>query len=133
MRAVVKALGIELVEMPGAACCGAGVMKQANHKLQLTLNARTFAQAEAMGLDKPGGALGDAAHLLGALDGDGQGVDREGVDLDLVGGELVVPAEGLLVEVFIDARSEARFSHGFCPGCIDRYRTTRAIGQDKVS
>ena len=26
-------------------------MKQANHKLQLTLNARTFAQAEAMGLD----------------------------------------------------------------------------------
>jgi len=51
MRAVVKALDIELVEMPGAACCGAGVMKQANHKLQLTLNARTFAQAEAMGLD----------------------------------------------------------------------------------
>jgi len=51
MRAVVKALDIELVDMPGAACCGAGVMKQANHRLQLTLNARTFAQAEAMGLD----------------------------------------------------------------------------------
>ena len=46
MRAVVKKLGIELIDMPGAACCGAGVMKQANHKLQLALNARTFAMAE---------------------------------------------------------------------------------------
>ncbi|HIA40414.1 MAG TPA: hypothetical protein EYN88_06025 [Candidatus Poseidoniales archaeon] len=34
MRAVVGKLGIELVDMPGASCCGAGVMKQANHKLQ---------------------------------------------------------------------------------------------------
>lgn len=51
MRAVVKSLGIELVELPGAACCGAGVLKQANRKLQLALNARTFAMAEEMGLD----------------------------------------------------------------------------------
>lgn len=51
MRAVVGKLGIELVDMPGASCCGAGVMKQANHKLQLTLNARTFAMAEEQGLD----------------------------------------------------------------------------------
>jgi succinate dehydrogenase / fumarate reductase cytochrome b subunit len=51
MQAVVGRLGIELVEMAGASCCGAGVMKQANHKLQLTLNARTFAMAEKQGLD----------------------------------------------------------------------------------
>jgi succinate dehydrogenase / fumarate reductase cytochrome b subunit len=51
MQAVIKGLNIELVEMPGAACCGAGIMKQANHQLQLALNARTFAIAESQGLD----------------------------------------------------------------------------------
>ena len=51
MRSVVGKLGIVLIDMPGASCCGAGVMKQANHKLQLTLNARTFAMAESEGLD----------------------------------------------------------------------------------
>lgn len=51
MRCVVEGLGITLVEMPGAACCGAGVMKQANHRLQLAINARTFAMAEQQGLD----------------------------------------------------------------------------------
>ncbi|SVD06316.1 uncharacterized protein METZ01_LOCUS359170, partial [marine metagenome] len=51
MRSVVDGLGITLVEMPGAACCGAGVMKQGNHRLQLAINARTFAMAEEQGLD----------------------------------------------------------------------------------
>ena len=51
MREVIDHLGIVLVDMPGATCCGAGVMKQANHTLQLTLNARTFAMAEQMDLD----------------------------------------------------------------------------------
>lgn len=51
MRAVIGKLGIELIEMPGAACCGAGIMKQANHRLQLALNARTFAMAERDELD----------------------------------------------------------------------------------
>lgn len=51
MRSVIGDLGITLVEMPGAACCGAGITKQANHKLQLAINARTFAMAEEKGLD----------------------------------------------------------------------------------
>ncbi len=51
MRSVVDGLGITLIEMPGAACCGAGVMKQGNHRLQLAINARTFAMAEEQGLD----------------------------------------------------------------------------------
>ena len=51
MRSVIDALDIELVEMPGASCCGAGIMNQANHRLQLALNARTFAMAEEAGLD----------------------------------------------------------------------------------
>ena len=51
MLALARALDIELVPLKGAACCGAGVMKQANWDLQIALNARTFAQAEAEGLD----------------------------------------------------------------------------------
>jgi succinate dehydrogenase / fumarate reductase cytochrome b subunit len=43
-------LGIELVEMTAAACCGAGVISEDNPMLADILNARTFAQAEAMGL-----------------------------------------------------------------------------------
>lgn len=45
-----EALGIKLVEMSAAACCGAGVISEDNPMLADVLNARTFAQAEAMGL-----------------------------------------------------------------------------------
>ncbi len=52
MQAVIKGLNIELVEMPGAACCGAGIMKQGKiTNYNWTLNARTFAIAESQGLD----------------------------------------------------------------------------------
>ena len=44
-------LGIELVPLEGATSCGAGIVRQANADLQVVLNARTLAQAEAMGLD----------------------------------------------------------------------------------
>ncbi|MBI4665306.1 MAG: CoB--CoM heterodisulfide reductase iron-sulfur subunit B family protein [Nitrospinae bacterium] len=43
-------LGIELVEMTDAACCGAGVINEDNPILGDIINARTFAQAEKMGL-----------------------------------------------------------------------------------
>ena len=46
-----KSLGITLHELKGATSCGAGIIKQANRMVQLTLNARTFALAEEMGLD----------------------------------------------------------------------------------
>ena len=51
MTGLANVLDLDLVSMTGAACCGAGVMKQANWKLQAAINARTFAQAEADGLD----------------------------------------------------------------------------------
>ena len=51
MRCVVEAVVRDLIDMPGAACCGAGVMKQGNHRLQLAINARTFAMAEQQGMD----------------------------------------------------------------------------------
>lgn len=48
--AVCENLGIELEEMLGAACTGAGVLQEKNQVLGDTLNARTFAMAEAMGM-----------------------------------------------------------------------------------
>jgi len=43
-------LGIELVEMTDAACCGAGVISEDNAFVADVLNARTYASAERMGL-----------------------------------------------------------------------------------
>ena len=48
--AVSEKLGIELEEIVGAACTGAGVLQERGQKLGDTLNARTFAMAERMGL-----------------------------------------------------------------------------------
>jgi succinate dehydrogenase / fumarate reductase cytochrome b subunit len=44
-------LGIELVEMTDAACCGAGVINEDNPLVADIMNARTFSLAEALGLD----------------------------------------------------------------------------------
>jgi succinate dehydrogenase / fumarate reductase cytochrome b subunit len=46
-----KTLGINLIPLEGATSCGAGIIRQANRRLQLTLNARTFAMAEELGLE----------------------------------------------------------------------------------
>ncbi len=51
MRLVAKELGIELVDMPDASCCGAGVLTAKDPMLSLALNARIFSTAEANGLD----------------------------------------------------------------------------------
>lgn len=50
-RLVAKELGIELHDMPKANCCGAGLLTDYDYKLYLALNARIFAEAEAMGMD----------------------------------------------------------------------------------
>lgn len=50
-RRVAERLGIELVELTSAACCGAGVIHEADPEISLSLNARTFALAEEEGLD----------------------------------------------------------------------------------
>lgn len=44
-------LGIELVEMTDAACCGAGVVSEDNAMVADIINARTFSLAEEAGLD----------------------------------------------------------------------------------
>ena len=51
MESFARAMGIQLIQLPGATSCGAGIVRQANRRLQLTLNARTFAMAEAQGLN----------------------------------------------------------------------------------
>jgi len=48
--AVAPPLGLELVELKEAACTGAGVISEQNPKLADTLNARTFAMAQRLGL-----------------------------------------------------------------------------------
>lgn len=50
-RLVTEKLGIEIVELVKSSCCGAGVIGEADPDLQLALNARTFSQAEEIGLD----------------------------------------------------------------------------------
>ncbi|MBX3238048.1 MAG: CoB--CoM heterodisulfide reductase iron-sulfur subunit B family protein [Nitrospiraceae bacterium] len=49
--AIIGRLGIEVVELGAASCCGAGVVAEADPDVALALNARTFAQAERLGLD----------------------------------------------------------------------------------
>ena len=49
--AIIGRLGIEVAELTAAACCGAGVVSEADPDVALALNARTFAQAEQLGLD----------------------------------------------------------------------------------
>ncbi len=49
-KLICQRLGIELQEMPGASCTGAGVLQEKNEFLGDALNARTFAMAEDLGL-----------------------------------------------------------------------------------
>lgn len=49
--AIIGRLGIEVIELAASSCCGAGVIGEADPDLALALNARTFAQAERLGLD----------------------------------------------------------------------------------
>jgi succinate dehydrogenase / fumarate reductase, cytochrome b subunit len=50
MALVAQRLGIELVSLDRANCCGAGVIAEHNQELADTLNARTFALAQTTGL-----------------------------------------------------------------------------------
>jgi succinate dehydrogenase / fumarate reductase, cytochrome b subunit len=50
MALVAERLGIEMVELDRANCCGAGVIAEHNQELVDTLNARTFALAQKTGL-----------------------------------------------------------------------------------
>ena len=65
MALVADRLGIDLVTLDRANCCGAGVIAEHNQELADTLNARTFALAQQTGLvddehllHLPGGAVG---------------------------------------------------------------------------
>lgn len=49
--AVCERLDIQVDELVDAACCGAGVISESDPDLALAINARTFAQAEAKGLN----------------------------------------------------------------------------------
>src|SRR5438477_7717710 len=49
--AILGRLGIDVTELTASSCCGAGVVGEADPEGALALCARTFAQAERVGLD----------------------------------------------------------------------------------
>jgi succinate dehydrogenase / fumarate reductase, cytochrome b subunit len=49
-QALAQALGIELIELKKAACCGSGVFKETSQLLEDTVNARNIALAEELNL-----------------------------------------------------------------------------------
>lgn len=51
-RAICKALGIELVELPDWSCCGSTPAHTVNHVLSAALSARNLQQVEEMGMDE---------------------------------------------------------------------------------
>lgn len=50
-KLISEELGIELLELEDATCCGAGFVQDVDYDLSLALNARTLAMAEKAGLD----------------------------------------------------------------------------------
>ncbi len=50
-RGVAEDLGIELVDLAGAACCGAGILQETNPEGALAVNAHTLSLAQTEGLD----------------------------------------------------------------------------------
>ena len=87
--AIIGRLGIEVVELEAASCCGAGVVGEVDPDVALALNARTFAQAEQLGLDimticgTCQGVMGTANNRLksepGVLDRINQVLSRDGI------------------------------------------------------
>jgi len=51
MRAVAKALGIELIDFEGASCCGTVVLKSIDENSWLSMSGRNIALAEHRGHD----------------------------------------------------------------------------------
>ena len=50
-KKVIERLGLEVVELTNATCCGAGVIREGDPDLSLAINARTFSMAEELDLD----------------------------------------------------------------------------------
>ncbi|NPA13125.1 MAG: heterodisulfide reductase subunit B [Aquificae bacterium] len=50
-KLVAEKLGMELIELEAATCCGAGAVQEKDEFLSLTINARNLALAEELGLD----------------------------------------------------------------------------------
>ena len=78
MAAVAPKLGLELVELDRANCCGAGVIAEHNQELVDTLNARTFALAQKV--DGAAGMMNICSTCQGA-----QSECQERLDADAAG------------------------------------------------
>jgi len=76
MAAVAPKLGLELVELDRANCCGAGFISEHNQELADTLNARTFALAQ--GVDGAAGMINICSTCQGAQSECQERLDADG-------------------------------------------------------
>jgi len=76
MAAVAPKLGLELVELDRANCCGAGFISEHNQELADTLNARTFALAQ--GVDGAAGMVNICSTCQGAQSECQERLDADG-------------------------------------------------------
>ena len=119
MAAVAPRLDLELVELDRANCCGAGVIAEHNQELVDTLNARTFAMAQAV--DGAAGMVNICSTCQGAQSEcqerlDASGEYREHINSTLAGEGLSYDRQGewwnknflwlLVEEVGLDALRE---------------------------
>ena len=86
MALVAPKLGLELVELDRATCCGAGVIAEHNQELADTLNARTFALAQ--GVDGAAGMMNICSTCQGAQSECQERLDADSAYRDHINGTL---------------------------------------------
>ena len=86
MALVAPKLGLELVELDRANCCGAGVIAEHNQELADTLNARTFALAQ--GVDGAAGMMNICSTCQGAQSECQERLDADSAYRDHINGTL---------------------------------------------
>jgi succinate dehydrogenase / fumarate reductase cytochrome b subunit len=91
---VAPKLGLELVELDRANCCGAGVIAEHNQELADTLNARTFAMAQ--GVEGAAGMMNICSTCQGAQTECQERLDADSGYRETINGTLA--AEGLSYE-----------------------------------
>lgn len=77
---VIERLGISVVELKNATCCGAGVIREGDPDLSLAINARTFSMAEDLSLN----LMTICGTCQGVMSGANRQIGRDAAALDRV-------------------------------------------------
>ncbi len=140
-RAVLQALGVELVEVPEWNCCGASSAHMLNHELSLALPARILALAEQAGLTE---ILAPCAACLNRLLTAQQAFEQDPAKLAEMGRIITLPFKGTvkivnILEVLDRLKEQiaAKVRHPFAKkvaayyGCL-LVRPPRVMNFDRV-